>query len=334
MEIPSECIQAQKDIDEIEQGFSNPNSIYHKTILNKGELLRLLASSYELLSINNVIDVPVNHIANHIMKRVTELNTNLSKAWIYDSLPTKYKSHRFNPNIVSEETESSKRTDNSSLYVNYEEQNSSEIFFYETQIQMCKKILTHLKTEPYIQKADENNITILDIQEYESDLVVRTAAQTLVNDTFDNRKTVPLNTIHLLLESFYSASNKYAAGLYISKLKEYGIQKKDQSINVLQKLFTPKQLGKILKGETREIHQSFQILTEEDAYENGFYGKAKCPECGDWRVRLEPKYNWTTDTFSDPRLRCYACLEYSDAPKVKLPLSRPTPQQQVVNTQP
>jgi len=322
LDIPPECEQAQKDILEIESGLSKPESVFHRTLLNKGELLRLLAASYEVLSTNNLTEIPVNGIANHIMKRITQLNTNLSKAWVYDSLPSKYKSHR--ANISTEIDESSKWTENSSLYTDYEKENVSEIEFYKKQIELCKKIISHLKTEPYLLKTDYTNSLILDFHEYESDLVIRNAAQDFVFDTFDNRKSVPLNTIHLLIQAYFDTSNKYAAGVYISKLKEYGIQKKDNSIQTMQKLFTPKQLGKILKGETKQVHQSFEIITEADAWNNGFYGKTNCPECGDKRIRLEQKYDYTTDSFSDPMLHCYACLKDSEPPKIKMPMSHPT----------
>ena len=320
--ISPECIQAQKDIDEIEQGFSNTNSILSKTILNKGELLRLLAASYEMLSIHKVIDIPVNHIANHIMKRITELNSDLSSTRVYDSLPSKYKYHKINPKTVEDKYNSQDGNDNSDIYVNYERDNLPEINYYYTQIELCKNIISHLKTQVYVLKTDSNGSSILDLQEYQSDMVIRNTAQTFVADTFDNRKTVPLNTLHLVLQAFFEYSNNYAAGMYISKIKEYGIQKKDKSIIMLKKLFTSKQLVKILRGETKDVHQSFEILTEEDAYENGFYGKEKCSECGDRRVRLEERYDWRTGSFGGPKLYCYACLKTTIAPRVKLPLSK------------
>jgi hypothetical protein len=317
-----ECIQAQKDIQEIEQGFSNTNSIFSKTILNKGELLRLLAASYEVLSINKVINISVDHIASHIMKRITELNSELSSTRVYDSLPSKYKYHVVNPVTEEDKYNSQDGNGNSDIYTNYERDNTPEINYYNTQIQLCKNIILHLKTEPYILKTDPNGSPVFDLQEYESDMVIRNAAQSFVSDTFDNRKTVPLNTIHFLLQAFFNYNNDYAAGVYISKIKEYGIQKKDKSIVMLKKLFTSKQLVKILRGQTKEVHQSFEILTEDDAYENGFYGKAKCGECGNRRVRLEEKYDWKTGSFGERKLYCYACLKITTPPKVKLPLSK------------
>lgn len=323
--IPTQCVQAQKDIDEIEKGLANPESVFYKTLMNKGQLIRLLAASYEMLSVNNIIDVPVNKIANHIVHKVEALNSDLSTTNIYHALPQKYKYHQINPKSEEDEFNSQHGNENSSLNTNYEEQNSSEINYYTTQIELCKKILLHLKSEPYVEKTDSDGAPLLDLLEYDSDMVIRRAAQQFVLQTFDNRKTVPTNTIHLLLQAYMQTSNKYAAGVYISKLKQFGIQKKDNSIQIQQKLFTPKQLGKILKGETKDVHQSFIILNTDEAYENGFYGKCNCSECGSWRIRLESRYNYQTDTFEDPKLHCYECLQTTKPPLVKFPLSRPTP---------
>lgn len=321
MELSVECLQAQKDIQDIENNLSNPTSILHRTLLGKGEVLRLLATSYEILFNNGLSKVPVNGIASHILKRVSEINTNLSKSWIYESLPAKYKTHRLNNIAGYEYTQSVKRTESSSIDSDYESQNFSEIDFYNTQIILCKKLISHLKTHEYITKIGDNGLTVLNLEEYDSDLVIRTTSQDFVLSVFDNRKTVTLNTIHLLLQAFFDMSNKYAAGLYVSKLKEFGIQKKKQAITQSKKLFTPKQLRKILKGETKEIHQSFEIVTSQEAYENGFYGKINCSECGSWRVKLQEIYNYTTDSFSNPLLHCFSCLEDTRLPKVMLPLT-------------
>ena len=326
IDISVECKKAQEIISDIEKGFTNSDSIIQKAFMQKGDVVRLLASSYETLVINGIIEIEIENIATYLMKRLKSLNADITKVWIYEALPAKYKSHSLH--YTSEEDtyhQSTEFTVNSSLYTNYEEQNKSELDYWQDQIILCKKIISHLKTESYIEKTDEKGIPLLDLLEYESDLIIRKTAQNFVSETFDNRKTVSVNTIHILLEAFSLASNKYAAGMYVSKLKEFGIQKKHQSLNILQKLFTAKQLGKILKGETKEVHQSFQIITEEDAYENGFYGKAKCQECGDYRVKLVEKYDYAAGKFRPPILHCFACLKATPPPRVKLPMAQPTP---------
>ena len=85
-------------------------------------------------------------------------------------------------------------------------------------------------------------------------------------------------------------------------------------------------MGKILRGQTRELHQSEEIITQKDAYDNGFYGKVNCEECGFWRVILETHYNPHTDSFTNPTLSCFKCGKTTTPPPVKLRMSTPTPQ--------
>ena len=168
-------------------------------------------------------------------------------------------------------------------------------------------------------------ISILEPEEYRENYIKRHAAYKMLADALDDRKTVPVNTIHLLLLAYDMATLKYAAGEYISLLKVFGAQKKEEGMKIL-KQFSPKQFGKILRGHVRELHQSMEIITQEDAYENGFYGKGNCPECSSWRVNLESQYDVELKIITKRMLYCYQCGKMSDAPKVKLPLSSPTPQ--------
>jgi len=321
LQVSNEIDQAMLTIEQIESDLQNPDSITRKTFLSKGQIIRLYASAFEILSINGKIDVPVNQIANHIMKRTQQLGESISKAWIYDELPTKYKSHRIVDNIENKNIQSIKWTESPS-YITPEEENKPEIEFWINQIILCKKVLSHLKSESYLLKK-QSDTYCLD-KEYHEELIIRKAAQKLVEEAFDNRKTVPISTISLLLDAFITVNNKYAANVYISKLKEYGSQNKDKAMKSFN-LFSSKQLTKILKGHVRELHQSFEINTQKEAWENGFYGRCACPECGNWRIILESRYNPNTGTFAEPLLNCFACGKQSTPLKVKLPLSRETP---------
>jgi len=155
-------------------------------------------------------------------------------------------------------------------------------------------------------------------KEYHEELIIRKASQKLVDEAFDNRKAVPISSMSLLLDAFFTVNNKYAANVFISKLKQYGAQKKDKAMKSFN-LFSSKQLTKILKGHVRELHQCFEINTQKDAEDNGFYWKIPCPECGNWRIILESRYNHVTGTFAPPTLNCFACGKESKPPPVKLP---------------
>ncbi len=276
---------AESAIQEIEGGLSNSNHLVYKMLSNKSDVVRYLADCYEVLIVNEKMEIEKSQIATYLMKKLKSIDANISKVWVYDSLPAKYKAHRINQ--LNDEL--SELTKNSSINTNFEQENQNEITFVEDLISLYRLRLIKLRTSHYVSK--------LEPETYREEYIIRQAAYKLLVDALDNRKTIPLNTIHLLLQAFDKANLKHAAGEYIALLKKFGAQKKDEGITELKKIFSSKQMGKILRGHTRELHQSLEIQTKADAYENGFYGKHNCDDCGSWRIILETPYNTRTNTF-------------------------------------
>jgi len=302
---------AESAINEIETGLQDSNHIIHKMFAQKRDVVRYLADCYEVLVYNKRLELHTNQIANYLMKKIQSIDADISKVWVYDSLPAKYKTHRFNT-----ENELSEFTDNSSLNTNYEQENKAEILFVEQEVALLKLRLSKLRTSHYTSK--------LEPESYRENYIIRQSSQKLLIDALDDRKTIPLNTIHLLLLCYDNSNLKYAAGEYISLLKKFGAQKKDEGITDLSKIFSPKQFGKVLRGHTRELHQSLEINTQEDAYANGFYGRKSCDNCASWRLIMETQYK--NGKFEAPTLYCFGCGKMEKAPNVKLPISTPTPQ--------
>lgn len=308
--------KAQKDIDEIESGIKNNDSLINKMFVLKRDVVRHLAECYEVLVNADKITIQTSEIANFLIKKLETIDANITKVWVYDSLPAKYKSHR--PNQLSELSDFTvDSSHNSSHDTSYEEVNRLEINFLTSFINLLKQRRTALKNEPFYSK--------LESEQYMEHYIIKSTALNMVENAWNNRKTVPVNTIHLLLQVFDIYNLKYAAGQYISELKKFGSEKKEHAINLLDTTFSSKQLRKILKGQTRELHISMEIRTQNEAYENGFFGKTQCTECNSWRIILNTEYNSTTDSFSRSILYCFACGNSSSPPFVKLPLSSPTP---------
>lgn len=304
--------KAQKDIDEIESGIKNNDSLINKMFALKRDVVRHLAECYEVLVIAEKITIQTSEIANFLMKKLEKLNADITKVWVYDSLPAKYKSHR-----PSQLPELGNFTANSSHGINYTEENKLEINFLTLFINLLKKRRTALKNEPFYSK--------LEPEQYMEHYIIKSAALNMVENVWNNRKTVPVNTIHLLLQVFDTYNLKYAAGQYISELKKFGSEKKEHAINILDTTFSAKQLRKILRGQTRELHVSMEIRTQNEAYENGFFGKAQCTKCNSWRIILNSKYSSISQNLSESILYCFACGNTDGLPFVKLPLSSPTP---------
>lgn len=306
---------AELSIENIEKDISTNSTIIHHMFTKKKDAVRFLADCYEVLIFHKKIDLKVPQIAHYLVKKLTKLNKDIYPTYIYDSLPSKFKSHR--ESLEYSEIPSNNSSLNTTI-INYEQENQSEISYVEDQISILKLRLTKLKTSQYV--------SLLEPEIYREQYIIRRAAQKFLSDALDDRKTVPINTIHLLLLAYDTYNLKHAAGEYISLLKKFGAQKKDEGITNLKKIFSTKQMGKILRGQTRELHQSLEIITQEDAYANGFYGKKSCDECSSWRIILESSYDFTTQTFTNQKLNCFACGAITIPPTVKLPLTSSTPQ--------
>lgn len=307
---------AELSIQNIEKDISTNSTIIHHMFTKKKDAVRFLADCYEVLIFHKKIDLQVTQIAHYLVKKLTKLNKDIYPTYIYDSLPSKFKSHR--ESLEYSEIPSDNSSLNTTNNFDYEEENQSEISFVEDQISILKLRLTKLKTSQYV--------SLLEPEIYREQYIIRRAALKFLSDALDDRKTVPINTIHLLLLAYDTYNLKHAAGEYISLLKKFGAQKKDEGITNLKKIFSTKQMGKILRGQTRELHQSMEIITQEDAYANGFYGRTSCDECSSWRIILESSYDFVTQTFTNQKLNCFACGVITAAPSVKLPLTSPTPQ--------
>lgn len=311
---PINIIEAQKAIEEIELGLKNNDSLINKMFVSKRDTVRYLAECYEVLANSNTIELEKSNIANFLMKRLQTLNVNIGTSWVYESLPWKYKLHK---QIKTNETDSGEWNQNSSQEVDYETENKLEISFLTEYIKLLKDRKIALKNERFFSK--------LEPEEYNEHYLIKMNALAMAENAWNNRKTVPLNTIHLLLQAFDTFNLKYAAGHYISLLKKFGSEKKDHAIKQLETTFSDKQLRKILKGQTRELHMSMEIHTQEEAYENGFYGKKQCGECSSWRIILTSQYEPATQHFSKLTTLCFACGNIDVPPTVQLPLSVPTP---------
>ena len=82
----------------------------NRMFASKRDTVRYLAECYEILVDAEEMELQKTQIARYLYKRLDTLNAEITKVWVYDSLPSKYKSHTENPKELSEFTK------NSSLY--------------------------------------------------------------------------------------------------------------------------------------------------------------------------------------------------------------------------
>jgi len=295
----SEIIKIKQEIYSLENSLNNSGVLSVFTETKKSAIV-ILAEKYERLYDLGASDIPTNQIANYLVKKFEKLKIQIHFSTIYDNLPSKYKTHQPNP---SYEVDSEIPNENSSLLVNYEEENAPLIQVIEEFEDTLKKIKSKLKTIPFLKKKDSSGNYYLDQQEIKADIKDLRFANKAVNQIFDDRVTMPVHLQHLALRIFLEESSKYAANVYVSKIKEFGSFKKKENIENLKNLMSFKQFRKLLTGKVKELQDLYIPKNKDEAQEKGCYGmQCKNMQCKSWRVYYEPKY-------PNGKLicRCYQC---------------------------
>ena len=94
-----------------------------------------------------------------------------------------------------------------------------------------------------------------------------------------------------------------------------------KSITRLDNLLSTKQVGKIMRGFTKELHGRYDPKNKQEAQLTGFWGD-QCI-CESWRVTYESIYDETTKTLSR-KLKCHKCNETWMPQLEVLPSARPS----------
>ena len=168
--------------------------------------------------------------------------------------------------------------ENSSLNINYEQENESMIEFMEDHIDTTKAIISKLKTTPFVSKLDKKQL--------QEDLKCMYFADKSVMDCFDDRKSLPVAAQHIALRVYAEEPAKYAANVYVQKIKKFGGFKQKEAMDNLMSF---KQFRKLLTGKVKELRDRYIPKSKDEAMERGYYGmRCSDMQCKSWRVFYEP----------------------------------------------
>lgn len=298
-------------IEQLEKGFSDEGSLFYEVAtMQKQNLVVKMAEYHENLWKLGASDVPPQEIANFLVKRFATLKLKIHPSTVYDNLPPRFKSHTPNPKSDELETNSENPNDNSSLNIKPEEENADWIECINNQIDFLRSFRTKLSTSSFTSKLSE--IAKKELQETLGHI---NASVRIANKIFDDRQSVPVEFQHFLAASFMHQTNNFAAGLYISQVKDYGANRSKEARQKLKKLadlgekfekeedtMTSKQAMKIILGYVKKVAPIFEPKNRNEALATGVYYGTQCPnsECNSWRVFLDSE---GANTFC----RCYAC---------------------------
>lgn len=305
-----EILQLKSEIDTLESGLQNGTlrSLFMETKKNS---IVFLAERYERLHELGVDGTPdTNQIANYLVKKFESLDIKIHFSTIYDNLPAKYKTHKPNPE------DSENPNENSSLFEtrDYAQENKPYLDIIEKIKQTWNVIESKLKTSEFLEKKDESGNYVLERKQLNEEFRLLENFIGLVNETWDDRVTMPTATQHVALRIFLEEPSKHAAGMYGGWIKPYGAEKRKESINNIKITMSFKQYRKFLTGHVKKLLDMYVPKSIDEAMEKGYYGVlCKNLQCKSLRVFWEEKIM---------KCVCYACGEEFKARTVRLPKER------------
>jgi len=248
-------LQIDAKLDSIETDLQNPahyiNDFLSQSSPKKSFYVtwaKLLEDKY---TITNQPD-EISSIAYTMRKKLISLNKQSQIIWMYESLPFKYKLHKLNP-----ADEYGEHTENSSPNINYELENKPYIDMLENTIQALNIIKKKLETTEFLTKKDKYNNYLLDPKRIQTDITILNAANDLLLDVWDNRKAVSIYTQHFLISMVLRFNTGHATGAYLGFIKDFGARAMKKSTTILDNLLSSKQVGKIMRGLTKDLHKRY-----------------------------------------------------------------------------
>ena len=289
----------KKHVKQFEIELHDPDSTVSIFCLASGsrkEFFNVWAEKLEYLQTVGEFEGSVNSISGYIKKVLRNSGKKNVTHYVHIVLPNKYKDERYD-NTEEEIEGVTKLPLDSSKDINCEQENAKSIEIYKKVRDAFSAKISQLKSEHYESKLDKKDL--------DHGYLILNNAINFFNEAHDNRQSVPTITQHTLAVTIASATMNYATGLFLAKLKKYGASKSKKNLKLLDEL-TPKQAGKICRGNVKNVLALFDPRNRDQAIDCGFYG-LQCPKCSSFR--LEEKAHPDAGEWL---LFCYNCNNWSE----------------------
>ena len=304
----------QKILDDFESLLKSKNKLIEMlaTSSQKTHTVIVLADALEHLYTYGKSEIQTDQIANYLVKK---LDGFVHPSTVWDNLPSRFKSHKNNPDNEEKTGTLGNPSENGSLNILPEKENAAWILTINNQIEFLRAFRTKLLNSHFVSVLDNEERKNFAETLHRVNTIIRIA-----NKIFDDRQSVPVEFQHLLAAAFVESTDNFAAGIYISKVKDFGANRSKESRDKIKKLaeagqkiekrpdtLTPKQAIKIELGLVRKVAELFDPKSRNEALFLGYYG-VQCPnpECRSWRVKTE---------LNGPKIgcHCFSCEKNFDA---------------------
>lgn len=229
----------------------------------------------------------IGHISSYVKSELRTLGVHSSTlSYVHEILGYKYKNE--NKNRYQSEDDDDLRcstSQSSSIPIaNFLQENESILLTISDQIDFLKNYRNKARSSHIISKLNDKQLL-----EYE-EMNLRTKATIVFADQIiDDRQSVPTSAQLKLVMSVVASTNNFAAGMYVSQIKQFGSSKMQESKNFQTKITKPlfqslstknqklyeiamgnikllnKEFVKIQKAETPASKKTLSLMTSKQA---------------------------------------------------------------------
>lgn len=214
-----------------------------------------LEKLYEIESEKNIPTTvkSIGHISSYIKTELRTMGVETQMSWVHESLPHKYKLGDMDDAEKQNNQDDVQRRQDSSLNIDPKEENKILIELIEKEIKVKQSIKNKLISSHFMALLSEEE------QAQTKELYLK--AYNIIDitgDLFDDRVSCPTMLQHLLLNAHIQATDNFAAGVYVNKVKDFGANRWDLAKQLIKKQYD------VIAEVTPEIKKLKKILDKLD----------------------------------------------------------------------
>ena len=175
----------------------------------------------------------VGAISSYIKSELRRLGVHPSTySYVHEVLGYKYKNEKYDSSKrEDDEGDVQHRLDSSKPIADFEKENASLIETFEQQRDLLKSFINKAKSSKILSEL--NSMQLL---RYEETNLRIQATQSFAFQVIDDRQSVPILAQLKLVNAVVASTNNSAAGMYVSQVKQYGANKKQEGDEFFNKI--------------------------------------------------------------------------------------------------
>lgn len=164
----------------------------------------------------------VGGISSYIKSELKKMGVPSSTlSYVHESLGHKYKYEKYDSSEKDEsEGDAEQRLNSSNLIANYSKENTSLLETIHQQIEFLKNFRNKAKSSRILSA-----LSPAELLQYEETNLRIQASQLFAGQIIDDRQSVPILAQLKLVMAIVASTNNFAAGQYVSQVKQYGANK-------------------------------------------------------------------------------------------------------------